>query len=188
MNIKIKSFFGHLPISSPSISQSSEIVPALELFIVTISCFPLPLSPLSPLYRIKIQLQCVQLWWQPVAIFPHGSSNPAVCEDIFNYDPIKTTHSSVGGGAGGLVLPPPGGGETSDSSSGAEPLSAHLASRLTTTKTHLHTFLHLLPSWDRIPPFYWIKESKRNVETFNILKVSPNIEEKKMNSLGGGGQ
>ena len=47
------------------------------------------------------------------------------------------------------------------------------------------TFHHLLPSWDRIPPFYWIKESKRNVETFNILKVSPNIEEKKMNSLGG---
>ena len=56
MNIKIKSFFGHFPISCPSISRSSEIVPALELFIVTISCFPLPLSPLSPLYRIKIQL------------------------------------------------------------------------------------------------------------------------------------
>ena len=128
---------------------------------------------------------CVALVATCCYIFPHGSSNPAVCEDIFNYDPIKTTHSSVGGGAGGLVLPPPGGGETSDSSSGAEPLSAHLASRLTTTKTHLHTFLHLLPSWDRIPHFYWIKESKRNVETFNILKVSPNIEEKKMNSLGG---
>ena len=48
----------------------------------------------------------MELGWQPVAIFPHGSSNPAVCEDIFNYDPIKTTHSSLGGGAGGGVVFP----------------------------------------------------------------------------------
>ena len=33
----------------------------------------------------------INVWVQPVAVFPHGgSSNSAVCEDIFNYDLIKT--------------------------------------------------------------------------------------------------
>ena len=130
-------FLRHFP--SQSKSASGEYVPTVEcsysLFVVSLS--------LSPLYRIKIQLSCVELRWQPVAIFPHGSSNPAVCEDIFNYDPIKTTHSSVGGGAEvqlSLPLSPPGGGETSDSTAAPEPLSAHLVTRLTTTYTH-HTHL-----------------------------------------------
>ena len=94
-------FLRHFP--SQSKSASGENVPTVEcsyfLFVVSLS--------LSPLYRIKLQLSCVELRWQPVAIFPHGSSNPAVWWDIFNYDPIKTTHSSVGSGAGIVVLGPP---------------------------------------------------------------------------------